>query len=91
MDSLYQPDGTRSMNVLQRFREAWLRVTPTSHVLEYAGDCPHCQERTTWAVRILEGYARCQSCGHNPLHRSDAVPTEQQDPATPRPESQVPA
>lgn len=68
------------MNILQRLRDAWLRLPPTSHVLEYAGDCPHCQERTTWTVRILNGYARCKQCDRNPLRRS--VPEHRTGPKT---------
>jgi hypothetical protein len=79
------------MEFLRRLRDAWLRLAPTSHVLEYAGDCPHCDERTTWTVRMLNGYVRCQLCGRNPLKSGDSAPVEQSDRTEVHSEPQVPA
>jgi ribosomal protein L37AE/L43A len=79
------------MEFLRRLHDAWLRLTPTSHVLEYADDCPHCDERTTWTIRILNGYIRCQQCRRNPLRNGDFAPAEQSDQTRPRSESHVPA
>jgi len=79
------------MKFLQHLRNAWLRHAAISHVLEHRNTCPHCEERTTWTVRMLNGYARCQQCGRNPLKRPNAAPLEQQRRTKPQPEPHVPA
>ena len=79
-----QSEMVHPMEFLRHLRDKWLRLPSTSPVLEYAGDCPHCQERTTWSVRMLNGYARCQQCDRNPLQRS--VPENRNEP-----EAHVPA
>jgi len=43
---------------------------PVTKVAEY---CPHCEEQTPWAVRILHGYIRCQQCGRNPMEEERAA------------------
>ncbi|WP_148278356.1 hypothetical protein [Salinibacter ruber] len=63
------------MTLLRRLRDAWLRHATAAHVTEHGGDCPHCRTRTTWTVRVLDGYVRCQACGHSPLERNSSVPT----------------
>ena len=79
------------MKFLRHLRDAWLRYSAASHVTEHVGDCPHCEERTTWTVRMLNGYARCQQCEQNPLERPDPVPVERQRRTTLQPEPHVPA
>lgn len=79
------------MKFLQHLRDAWLRHAANAHVLEHCDTCPHCEERTTWTVRMLSGYARCQQCGQNPLERPDPVPVERQRRTTLQPEPHVSA
>lgn len=79
------------MEFLRHLRDAWLRHAATTHVVEHRDTCPHCGERTTWSVRMLNGYARCQQCGQNPLERADAPSVEQQPRTTLQPEPHVPA
>jgi ribosomal protein L37AE/L43A len=79
------------MNFLQHLRDAWLRHAAISHVLEHRDTCPHCEERTTWTVRMLNGYARCQQCGRNPLVSGESAPVEQPGQPTLQPEPHVPA
>ncbi|MEF8865198.1 MAG: hypothetical protein V5A20_05480 [Salinibacter sp.] len=79
------------MKFLRRLYDAWLRHSAIGHVTEHVGNCPHCRTRTTWTVRILDGYARCQACGHSPLDKSEPVPAEPLDSSARRPDPQVPA
>lgn len=72
------------MEFLRHLRDAWLRLSAASHVTEHVGACPHCDERTTWTVRMLNGYVRCRQCGHSPLESSDAAAIEQQHETSPR-------
>lgn len=59
--------------LFRRMRSAYLSVSATTfgRVTKHVDHCPHCQERTPWAVRVLTGYARCLACGRNPLDRDD--------------------
>ncbi len=62
--------------LLQRLRSTYLSLSAPAfgRVTMHVDECPHCHERTTWAVRILTGYARCRQCGRNPLDRNDRTP-----------------
>jgi len=64
--------------LLQRVRNTYLSLTATTfgRVTKHVDHCPHCNDRTTWAVRVLTGYARCLQCGHNPLDRHDVASNE---------------
>ena len=79
------------MKFLQHLRDAWLHHATIAHVLEHRDTCPHCDERTTWTVRMLNGYARCRQCGHNPLTGGEPASVEQPGQPTLRPEPHVPA
>jgi hypothetical protein len=65
--------------LLQRVRSIYLSLSATTYgrVTRHVDHCPHCHERTTWAVRILTGYARCLQCERNPLDRDDQTPMNQ--------------
>jgi ribosomal protein S27E len=54
---------------LRRVRDTYLSVSATTsgRVTTHVDRCPHCHERTTWAARVVTGYARCLQCGRNPL------------------------
>lgn len=41
-----------------------------SHHSATTGKCPHCGERTRWAVRPLNNFYRCLQCGADPLEAS---------------------
>lgn len=41
-----------------------------SHHTRAEGMCPHCETKTVWAVRALNGFFRCMRCGKNPLGTS---------------------
>ncbi|WP_022834343.1 hypothetical protein [Salisaeta longa] len=62
------------MELLQRLRNEYLAVANNAHqhhakVWDY---CPHCEEKTPWMARVLNGYFRCLQCGKNPLHHPAA-------------------
>ena len=84
-------DMERLMDFLQHLRDAWFRFAAVSHVTEHTGTCPHCDERTTWAVRMLRGYVRCRQCGRSPLQSDDIAPVEHRQETTLHPEPHVPA
>jgi len=90
MDSLYN-DTEPPMEFLQHLRNAWFRLAALSHVTEHTDACPHCEEHTTWTVRMLSGYVRCQQCGRSPLKGKDAASGEPARRTTLHPESHVPA
>jgi len=79
------------MKFLRHLRDAWLRLSAAAHVTDYAATCPHCDERTKWAVRMLNGYVRCRQCGRSPLKSGAPTPAEQPEPTTLQPESHVSA
>jgi len=81
----------RLMKFLRHLRDVWLRLSATAHITEHAAHCPHCDERTTWTVRMLNGYVRCQQCERSPLRSGDPAPAEQPNPTTLQPEPHVPA
>jgi len=71
--------------LLQRVRNTYLSVTATTfgRVTKHVDHCPHCDDRTTWAIRVLTGYGRCLQCGHNPLDHSDTASGELERPVEP--------
>jgi hypothetical protein len=62
--------------LLQRVFTTYLSASATAfgHVVTHVDHCPHCHERTTWSVRALAGYVRCQQCGRDPIDRDDQTP-----------------
>lgn len=67
------------MTMLQRLSSAYRDFSveafgPVSEVSEY---CPHCEQQTLWAVRILNGYIRCQQCGRNPVEEGQPAASDE--------------
>ena len=79
------------MKFLRHLRDTWLRLSANAHIIEHSADCPHCEERTMWTVRMLNGYVRCRQCGRNPLSRDEPAPAEQPTPTTLQPDPHVSA
>jgi predicted RNA-binding Zn-ribbon protein involved in translation (DUF1610 family) len=58
------------MSWLRRLTEGYKQVSAAlaqeTHRTTVRADCPHCGEETTWSVRVLNNYFRCQQCGRDP-------------------------
>jgi ribosomal protein L37AE/L43A len=57
------------MKLFRHLRQKYLRLSASasSHHQKHFDYCPHCEEKTPWMTRVLQGYYRCLQCGNDPL------------------------
>jgi len=74
------------MKLFRHLRQKYLHLSAnaSTHHQKHFDYCPHCEEKTPWMTRVLQGYYRCLQCGNDPLVAQDAeapVDTEAETPS----------